>query len=145
MTELSDRYYVLTYGTLMRGRANYSWMQAAQGEFVDTVVSSTEDYTMFSVHESFPAIMMNGKSRFMGELFAVPAEGILYSLDYLEGYPTFYDRKIISCKGIQSGTEYKALCYIFTPQSAATMGQNLLTYQQSPKIAYKNNCYKWLD
>ena len=144
MKEMEQRYYVLTYGTLMRGKPNYSWMKSAKGEFIDTVITTEENYTMYSVHESFPAIMINGDSKFIGELFAVPGEGILYSLDYLEGYPTMYDRKIISCKGIQSNTEYKALCYIFTPQSASYIGKNLLTYQESPKIAYKNNCYKWI-
>lgn len=144
MNNEEQRYYVMTYGTLMRGRGNHTWMTTSQGEFIEEVVSTESDFVMYSVHESFPAITKNGDSNFYGELYAVPGQGILYGLDYLEGYPTMYDRQIISCKGLSTGKDYKALVYTFTPTASASLGNNLLEPKQSKFIKYENNCYKWV-
>lgn len=143
MTNLSDRYYVMTYGTLMQGQYNHIFMQEAQGEFIDKAISVDEKFTMLSVHESFPAIV-GGKSNFLGEIYAVPAEGILNVLDVLEGYPTHYDRAIFNFKGLTTGKEYKALTYIYTTESIYTMNSRLIDEKQSQKITLENNVYKWM-
>lgn len=129
---------VMTYGTLMRGKYNYPYMESAGGEFIDEVISKNSNFQMVGVGNAFPGII-SGKSQFKGELFSVPLEGVTQVLDYLEGYPVMYDRGFIEVKSLTSNKEYKALVYILT-QSFIDCTD---LYQETPNLSFVNNVYSW--
>lgn len=129
---------VMTYGTLKRGHYNYPYMQAANGEFVDEVVSAESKYQMVGVGTAFPGIIA-GDKQFSGELFKVPVEGIINVLDFLEGYPVMYDRGFITVKSLNTNKEYSALVYFLT--KSFIHSTNLVT--QTPQLKFDNNVYSW--
>ena len=133
-----QRYYVMVYGSLMEGKSNHAYMQSAQGEFIERVVSKEDSYDMYAINNSFPAIVEGGSSKFAGELYAVTGEGIVYVLDYLEGYPTLYDRKIIEVQGVESKQTYKAVVYIMSQDYANSMG-----VKESDRITFHQNTFYW--
>ena len=134
-----QRYYVMVYGSLMEGKGNHAYMQSAEGTFIEKVVSKNPSFTMYSMNNgAFPAIVEEGDSKFAGELYAVPGEGIAYFLDYLEGYPVLYDRKIIEVEGVESHHQYKAVVYIMSKDYANAMGS-----KEGENITYNNGIFYW--
>ena len=129
---------VMTYGTLKRGQYNFSYMQSANGEFVDEVVSKESKYQMIGVGHAFPGIIA-GDKQFSGELFKVPVEGVINVLDFLEGYPVMYDRGFITVKSLNSDKEYSALIYFLT--KSFIHSTKLET--KSPQLHLNGNVYSW--
>lgn len=82
---------VFVYGTLKKGFGNHRVMERARGEYVgDTTIQHA---TMYSLG-AFPAIALDkrAKTEVHGEVYRIAdAEG-LKPLDWLEGYPRFYNR-----------------------------------------------------
>ena len=85
---------VFVYGTLKRDGHNYPVMQKARGTFQYNAL--TRPYYDLLNLGGFPGLI-HGKHRIVGEVFLV--ENII-PIDFLEGYPTFYDRRKIAVDAI---------------------------------------------
>lgn len=83
---------VSVYGTLRQGQGNYERLLSQYGDPLSTE-RTEEEFTMESLG-GFPALIP-GNSSAVIELYDVD-EDTMRRLDMLEGYPTFYDRKLIS-------------------------------------------------
>ena len=78
---------VFVYGSLRKGMSNSGVM----GE--STLISewTTEpDYHLADLGY-YPAVIPDGKTAIKGELYAVTSD-VWRDIEYLEGYPSFYDR-----------------------------------------------------
>ena len=83
---------VFVYGTLKKGQYNHRVIGGAT--FIADTATVDSDYTMYHLG-GYPGVVQNGgKDRIYGELYEVN-DVIFNKLDGLEGYPDFYDRKII--------------------------------------------------
>ena len=81
---------VFVYGTLKQGFSNHHVMKRANGRFVGT--HNTDPwYTMIKMG-TFPGVVVGGETSIKGEVFEVDS---LVPLDRLEGYPGFYNRRLI--------------------------------------------------
>ena len=81
---------VFVYGTLKQGFSNHHVMKRANGRFVGT--HNTDPwYTMIKMG-TFPGVVVGGETSIKGEVFEVDS---LVPLDRLEGYPSFYNRRLI--------------------------------------------------
>ena len=81
---------VAVYGSLRRGMGNHRLL-------VGFPLLSTErvkGWDMYS-YGAFPYITPSEDGEITIEVYAVPIDELLGSLDSLEGYPSFYDRKKI--------------------------------------------------
>jgi len=83
MTEL-----VFVYGTLKKGYGNHRVMEKAGGVLVEPEARTEPYYSMVNLG-SFPGVVAHGKTAIKGEVYKVEE---LQWLDYLEGYPSFYNR-----------------------------------------------------
>ena len=90
MSSIEQTNMVFVYGTLKHGFYNHRVMLKANGRFVGAHITEPE-YTMVSLR-AYPAVLDQGDTSIHGEVYEV--DSLLY-LDRLEGYPGFYDRKII--------------------------------------------------
>jgi gamma-glutamylcyclotransferase (GGCT)/AIG2-like uncharacterized protein YtfP len=83
---------VFVYGTLLDGESNHQWLQDSP-KIGDTIISK------FQMHDmgAFPALVENetSLSKIVGEVYEITDE-VLKMLDRLEGFPGFYDRKLIT-------------------------------------------------
>ena len=81
---------VFVYGSLKKGYGNHRLLTTSKllGEH-----TTEPAYSMFSMG-SFPFVETNGETGIKGEVYEVN-EDVFSTLDILEGYPTFYDRKYI--------------------------------------------------
>ncbi len=81
---------VAVYGTLKKGRGNGHLLNTS--EFKGATRTDPE-YTMYSLG-GFPCITLEGDTAIHIEVYEVD-ECVFSRLDGLEGYPSFYDRKLI--------------------------------------------------
>ena len=81
---------VFVYGSLKKGFGNHPLLDGA--EFLGNGV--IKGFDMYSLG-AFPAIVPSEKGIIHGELYDVSPD-IFQNLDWLEGYPDFYDRKPVS-------------------------------------------------
>lgn len=113
---------VFVYGTLKGAFGNHRCMKSAEGEYLG---AGTINATMFNLG-GFPKVSLVAEhlvNVVSGELYEVSDEGITTYLDRLEGYPSFYDRKIVDVT-LESGEPYRAWVYfIDSPKQT----ENLLT------------------
>ena len=82
---------VFVYGTLKRGFGNHRLLEKAKylGDY-----KTIDKYTMLSLG-AFPAVVLEQEtSRISGEIFLIN-KTILQNLDFLEGYPEFYNRLLL--------------------------------------------------
>lgn len=85
---------VFVYGTLKGGNQLRGMNKFANATLVDDATTSDAEYSLYDLG-AFPAVSMGGKNRIQGEVWQVDAD-IMQQLDYIEGYPEFYDRKKIN-------------------------------------------------
>lgn len=85
---------LFVYGTLKKDGHNYCVMERAKGTFVCKGLTSPY-YDLVSLG-GFPGMIM-GAYRVSGELYEVED---LSPIDFLEGYPDFYDRRRIMITGL---------------------------------------------
>ncbi len=131
---------VMVYGSLKRGFGNHPLMKVAGAEFIDTATSSTNDYLMAGVGESFPAIV-KGTAYFKGEVYAISEDGLEDYLDVLESHPVFYKRELIDVTLDSTGEKVKAWAYILTDSYVARNGSRL---KMDAKLLHcDNNTYEW--
>lgn len=84
---------VAVYGSLKKGYGNHRLLDTS--EFLGTTDTYGE-WTMYSLG-GFPAIVPEGNTQICIEVYRVDRE-TMADLDMLEGYPSFYDRRIIDTK-----------------------------------------------
>lgn len=80
---------VFVYGSLKKGYGNSRLL--ANSVFVGEDETVSEDFDL-RCWGGFPAVYKGGHTSIKGELYLVD-DSTLKSLDYLEGYPSFYDRE----------------------------------------------------
>ena len=95
---------VFVYGTLKTGHGNNRLLEDA------TFVSTGYTNPVYSLYDlgPFPAVKRNGTGIIYGELYEVTQEE-MNSLDWLEGYPNFYNREVITVTC--GGEQHKAWMY----------------------------------
>ena len=102
---------LFVYGTLQSTESNHAVLQSTQAEFICDVQTSnkySKGYTSF-----FPYITENESTDFIkGELYEVPKENIKI-IDYFEGEPDLFYRKLIHVLDTDTGKVYKAYCYFY--------------------------------
>ncbi len=82
---------VFVYGTLRSGEVNHHLLETARYCGSHT---TQPHYKMFSLG-TYPAVVGGGPDRILGEVYQVDAR-TMSRLDWLEGYPVAYKRKLIS-------------------------------------------------
>lgn len=82
---------VFVYGSLKRGYGNHHFLEKSM--YQGNIVTHPE-YTMYSLG-AFPAVVEGGDTSIHGEVYEV-TDSTMEALDFLEGYPSFYNRKKIS-------------------------------------------------
>lgn len=91
--EHSDINLVFVYGTLKQNGVYSHIMSNAGGEYIGDHKTENE-YLMVDVGH-YPIVLVGGGDSISGEVWHIKD---IRPLDILEGYPTFYDRKIINTK-----------------------------------------------
>lgn len=84
---------VFVYGTLRKGQRNHHWLRNATALGTCATFPS---FTLVNVGD-FPGAVERGGQRIIGEVYEI-GPPVLLHLDRLEGYPHFFDRKVISTK-----------------------------------------------
>lgn len=84
---------VFVYGSLKRGFHNHGLLNNPESEFIGECDTPPE-FTMYDLG-SFPAIVPEGETPIQGEVFRVSGR-VFGNLDMLEGFPSFYNRKLIN-------------------------------------------------
>ena len=82
---------VAVYGTLREGGGNHVTMTHASGGKLLGKFWTTPDWTMYTLG-GYPALTEGGSDSVLLEIYRVKS---LKALDQLEGYPGYYDRKVI--------------------------------------------------
>jgi gamma-glutamylcyclotransferase (GGCT)/AIG2-like uncharacterized protein YtfP len=82
---------VFVYGTLKSGGAIRGLDGQPGAELLGDAVTTDSSYTLFDLG-SFPAVGLKGNNKIKGEVWEIDEE-IFASLDRIEGYPDFYNRK----------------------------------------------------
>jgi gamma-glutamylaminecyclotransferase len=85
---------VFVYGTLMRGNTTRGLDQFSGAEFVNKALTVDASYSMYDLG-SFPSVCIKGDQQIQGEVWEVD-ETMMKVLDGIEGYPNFYNRKLVN-------------------------------------------------
>ena len=80
---------VFVYGSLRKGMGNHSVLNPRGSMLVDEYTTPPE-YHLADLGY-YPAVLKGGGTAIKGELYAVSQE-VWEAVEYLEGYPSFYDR-----------------------------------------------------
>ena len=86
---------VFFYGTLRSGQSNHRIVEGRAELLGEATYNQAVMYSL----GAFPALCLIDEITDMpikGEVFRVTSEDLPQRLDYLEGYPSFYDRKEVS-------------------------------------------------
>ena len=86
-------YKVAVYGSLRKGLYNHCVMEPEESTYIETVRCAV-DFDMVS-YGAYPALVP-GNSTITFEVYEVTPELLRGGLDSLEGYPHFYDRKLVT-------------------------------------------------
>ena len=104
-----SRVFLFAYGTLQTGENNHGFLAGAQ------CVGAAQTVLQFSLHidldSQIPYLTEQPTTFVSGELYMLPDAQSLAQIDWLEGHPRDYQRKLISVN--QSGRIYKAWCYLW--------------------------------
>lgn len=133
---------VFVYGSLKQGFHNHIWMEEIGAKYLGKC-STEKIFDMISMYDSYPGLI-NGEYGIIGELYEIDSMDI-YHLDTLEGYPNYYDRKVINVK-MDNGVEYKAICYILSDE--VQQSRNLDYYLQNQytnRIDVSNGYKTWTN
>lgn len=95
---------VFVYGTLKKGFYNDYVLGKSEGKFIGEGVTDP-CFTLVSLC-AYPAVLDKGTTTIKGEVYEVKT---LEHLDWLEGYPEFYNRKVITVN--VDGIEHLATMY----------------------------------
>lgn len=84
---------VFVYGTLKGANHVRGLSQFPGAKFIAHATTTEAQYRMMDLG-AFPAVMCGGDSDIIGEVWEVD-DDTFEILDHIEGYPTFYNRKIV--------------------------------------------------
>jgi len=101
--------YVFVYGTLKSQYGNSRLLTGAT--LVGAATTEQSDYTLVDLG-GFPAVHMDGETAIKGELYTDLSDDIRRSLDWLEGYPDFYNRTQVDVR-TEFGELIKSWMYFF--------------------------------
>ena len=82
---------VFVYGSLLKGLHNHRVLRGAK--FLGEARTLEAHFTLHDLGQ-FPAVTCDGVDTIKGEVYEVDKE-TAERLDHLEGYPNFYDRKLV--------------------------------------------------
>ena len=99
---------VFVYGTLKRDGCNSSVMKKALGVYKCKALTLPV-YDMISLG-GFPSMVMRGNKRVAGEAYEVEN---IEPIDFLEGFPSFYDRRQINLTLIYKPTPRKSMAWAY--------------------------------
>lgn len=86
-----------TYGTLRAGQVRHGMLEKGRCKFLGEAVTEPK-YTLVSLG-AYPALLLTGHTEVKGEVYEIP-DDILESIDWIEGYPKYYNRtEIITSLG----------------------------------------------
>jgi gamma-glutamylcyclotransferase (GGCT)/AIG2-like uncharacterized protein YtfP len=86
---------VFVYGTLMKGYKNHRLIDSQKtSKFLGKGVTQDNIFTMIDL-VNFPGVIEKGVTNIVGEIYEIDLN-TLQSLDYLEGHPNFYRRKVVN-------------------------------------------------
>lgn len=89
-----DKQRVFVYGTLKRGNTTRGLDTMGSGNiFISEARTSDRTYSLYDLG-TFPAVGTVGEYYIEGEVWEVDSE-TMKTLDHIEGYPNFYNRKKI--------------------------------------------------
>lgn len=85
---------VFVYGSLRQGYGNHRLLEGS------TFLGQRTTQPLFTMVNlgAFPAVLPDGDTPIVGELYEVDAD-TFDRLDWLEGYPNFYDRMLVDIEG----------------------------------------------
>lgn len=132
---------VFVYGSLKQGFHNHIWMEEIGAKYLGKC-STEKIFDMISMYDSYPGLI-NGEYGIIGELYEIDSMDI-YHLDTLEGYPNYYDRKVINVK-MDNGVEYKAICYILSDEEQSHNLDYYLQNQYTNRIDVSNGYKTWTN
>lgn len=130
---------LFVYGTLMKGFPNHSVIKGAGGEFLANGITEPK-FNLISLG-AYPG-MVEGVVRVKGEVYGVMGLGLT---DHLEGYPHFYNRKVISV--ITTIGKIKAWAYIlnnYFPTSIIEMKRGIETKNALDFLSYDEPVKYWI-
>lgn len=85
---------VFVYGTLKRGNEKRGLDKFGDATFVGEATTTQKIFSLYDLGP-FPAAVMPGKSRILGEVWEV-SKKVMKQLDHIEGHPEFYKRKQVA-------------------------------------------------
>lgn len=85
---LKDNNLVAVYGSLRKGLGNHGVLGDSEYMFNGVTKGTMYDYS----GGGFPAVTLRGDTSLVVEVYRVPDEDTADRLDWLEGYPNFYNR-----------------------------------------------------
>lgn len=125
---------VAVYGTLRKGQSNNA--RLSDSKYIGSFESDPE-YTMKSIHDSFPGIKKGGNSSIFFEVYEVSLK-TLKSIDKLEGYVKLNDVKNYYNRRIIETPWGKAITYLynskFTNLNTEIPSGNWVEYLKEQKI-----------
>lgn len=131
---------VFVYGTLKRNHVR-DLSQIDEVEFLGDAKTIDSNFLMLDQGQ-YPAVIMSKKNgkKIKGEVFKV-SDDVLDQLDAIEGYPWFYNRKMVDT------TLGKAIIYFMDdPEQVETsMSIDSMTKSFHPgeRVIVIENCYFW--
>ena len=102
---------VFVYGSLKKEYHNHLLLEKSKylGQY-----STNPEFSMYDLGD-FPAITLMGNTKIYGEVYLVDEE-TFKRLDKLEGYPRFYNRKVIDVYPVDGSESTKAWVYFINPE-----------------------------
>lgn len=94
LRQSGEEQIVFVYGSLKEGFSNYERTGLASYACLATAFTVDAAWDMRS-YGGFPVVVEGGESVIMGEIYVVD-DYMMSVLDYLEGFPKFYDRRKVA-------------------------------------------------
>jgi len=114
--------FIFVYGSLKKGfKFNY-FLEDYKAFFIGKAKTVDKFYLQRYEKASFPFMYEKPEKEIIGELYEI-SEDILIQLDFLEGYPVFYNRKEI--KVISNNIEYNAIVYFLNEKNVDLSKESL--------------------
>lgn len=110
------QYPVFVYGSLLSGLHNHRVLGNHKQLVGNGII---KNFAMWSIYDSFPAILPVKKEVVIGEVYNIDTEhyeATVHDLDGLEGNGIMYQRELINVK-MEEGRYVKAWVYIYLDQS----------------------------
>lgn len=126
---------VFVYGTLKKGHGNNRVL--GNSTFLGEAITCADGFFMYT-NGGFPYVLRNGSFFIKGELYEVTSDEVLRGLDRLEGYPSHYDRILITAKLVDSKDCLECEVYVAAPDTAKYVQSSLKAL-----VPDDNNILEW--